>query len=275
MIALRRRRSASAIPAAFKQPKLGKKSELLVTSYYQAVNGKIEWDSGQWKPAKGALKQDSHGKCAYCEAPVAVVAHGDVEHFRPKSIYWWLAFAFDNYLFSCQICNQTHKADKFPVQGPRVVGPAMAPAMPAGQQLADLHTAVTLDPMLVSDANLIALWSPEQAELVNPYLEDPESLFVYEIDAVNEEVWIRSAGTPRADQAIQASHDCLGLNRDELRSERFIHLAQLIALNKLLSYSLPQAARAVGIAEVKRMMRPREPFAGMRRFFARQWGLAA
>src|ERR1035441_7770925 len=40
-----------------------------------------------WKAGKATLIADSHGKCAYCEAPTTVVAHGDVEHFRPKSVY--------------------------------------------------------------------------------------------------------------------------------------------------------------------------------------------
>jgi hypothetical protein len=39
-----------------------------------------------------------------------------VEHFRPASRYWWLAFTWDNLLFSCRNCNQSPaKLDKFPL----------------------------------------------------------------------------------------------------------------------------------------------------------------
>jgi 5-methylcytosine-specific restriction endonuclease McrA len=71
--------------------------------------GKVEFDAGHWKPGKKQLKAESFGKCAYCEAPTTVVAHGDVEHFRPKNVYWWLAYCYDNHLFACQICNQSQE----------------------------------------------------------------------------------------------------------------------------------------------------------------------
>ena len=43
-----------------------------------------------WKHAKSHLKAEARGKCAYCESATATVAYGDAEHFRPKSVYWWL-----------------------------------------------------------------------------------------------------------------------------------------------------------------------------------------
>lgn len=61
--------------------------------------------SSRWGKAKPQLLKESSGKCAYCETPTSVVAFGDVEHYRPKSKYWWLAYCYDNYLASCQICN--------------------------------------------------------------------------------------------------------------------------------------------------------------------------
>jgi uncharacterized protein (TIGR02646 family) len=75
---------------------------------------------------KQALLESHHGKCAYCEAPVGHIAHGDVEHFRPKAGYeedhsfnsggyFWQAYAWENLFYSCQICNQVHKGNQFPV----------------------------------------------------------------------------------------------------------------------------------------------------------------
>jgi hypothetical protein len=59
------------------------------------------------------------------EATTKQVAHGDVEHYRPKSIYWWLAYCYDNYLVSCQICNEVFKRDKFPIAGNQLIGPTV------------------------------------------------------------------------------------------------------------------------------------------------------
>jgi uncharacterized protein (TIGR02646 family) len=57
-----------------------------------------------------------HGKCAYCESKIMVVTYGEIEHFRPKSIYVDLTFTWENLLLSCDICNNTnHKGTKFPL----------------------------------------------------------------------------------------------------------------------------------------------------------------
>lgn len=82
---------------------------------------------------KKQLIDDQHDKCAYCErADVTANFHGDVEHLRPKAGwvqkkgdalsspgYYWLAYDWDNLLFSCQHCNQTHKKNLFPLKVPK------------------------------------------------------------------------------------------------------------------------------------------------------------
>lgn len=77
---------------------------------------------------KDALKRAQHGKCCYCEAPIAPASHGDVEHFRPKKAvrqgetdpelqpgYYWLAYTWSNLFVSCQVCNQSYKRSFFPL----------------------------------------------------------------------------------------------------------------------------------------------------------------
>ena len=87
-----------------------------------------DFKSTYWKPAKEQLKAETHDKCAYCEAPTKVVAHGDVEHYRPKSEYWWLAYCYDNYLFSCRERQRSVKRKQYrrPVDA-RLVGSACQP----------------------------------------------------------------------------------------------------------------------------------------------------
>lgn len=60
---------------------------------------------------KAALKAETKGKCAYCEAYVTGVSHGDIEHVTPKSRDRARTFDWSNLTFSCQICNQ-NKSDK-------------------------------------------------------------------------------------------------------------------------------------------------------------------
>ena len=234
----------------------------------------MKFDSGIWKPAKGALKKESGGKCAYCEASTETVAHGDVEHFRPKSIYWWLAFCYDNYLFACQLCNQTFKGDNFPVSGPVAVSPVLPAAKPAGAALDALVVQLTLDSEALTDDHFVALWSAESAHLINPYFEDPAPLFAYEVDVANEEIWLRSTGSDRADRAVEASERFLGLNRETLRRDRFAAYAELLVLKQVLDEpTLRQPTRRLVERHIVNMQKMRRPFAGLVRWFAAQAGL--
>jgi len=98
-----------------------------------------------WGELKSHLQTLFHDKCAYCEASFRDVAWGDVEHFRPKRKvtddknapillsdgsglphpgYFWLAYDPENFLPSCQLCNQAPaKLNQFPVQGARASAP--------------------------------------------------------------------------------------------------------------------------------------------------------
>src|SRR5262249_20038659 len=149
-----------------------------------------------WKNAKNQLEHESGGKCAYCEADTSVVAHGDVEHFRPKSTYWWLAYCYDNYLFSCQICNQTHKGDRFPIYGTRLESP-LPSSLRFDVTKEDLRAiAAMLAPDPLDDsagipmATFVQAITKEEAGLPDPYLVDPEPLFSWIADSVLKEVAI-------------------------------------------------------------------------------------
>ncbi|WP_107038196.1 retron system putative HNH endonuclease [Brumimicrobium mesophilum] len=64
-----------------------------------------------------ALLKIYNHKCAYCEQRIEQY---HVDHFRPKSIYYWLAFSWDNLLISCPKCNE-NKGKKFDIDGKRIV----------------------------------------------------------------------------------------------------------------------------------------------------------
>jgi len=58
--------------------------------------------------------------CAYCGDIIGRTGE-DVEHYRPKNHYWWLAYSLDNYFSSCGPCN-SRKGAKFPT-GAQASGP--------------------------------------------------------------------------------------------------------------------------------------------------------
>lgn len=53
-------------------------------------------------------------KCAYCEARY-YASYADIDHYRPKVTYWWLAWKADNLYFTCPLCNRSGKGDAFPL----------------------------------------------------------------------------------------------------------------------------------------------------------------
>lgn len=81
---------------------------------------------------KTTLSVAQHGKCAFCEAKITHVSYGHIEHYRPKAGckqskkdklhkpgYFWLAYTWENLLFSCELCNSRHKGNLFPLANPK------------------------------------------------------------------------------------------------------------------------------------------------------------
>jgi uncharacterized protein (TIGR02646 family) len=78
---------------------------------------------------KQMLVNMHHGKCCYCESKVRHTGPGTIDHYRPKAAsqqqegtpfirpgYYWLAYDWENLLFSCTTCNQSHKRNLFPLR---------------------------------------------------------------------------------------------------------------------------------------------------------------
>lgn len=93
----------------------------------------IQRRSNLWSELKQSLDDLSGGKCWYCESEQHR-SDNAVDHFRPKGKvaecsdhegYWWLAFDWRNYRFSCTFCNSSRvdvkkgdsggKQDCFPI----------------------------------------------------------------------------------------------------------------------------------------------------------------
>ena len=69
------------------------------------------------KDVKEKLLEIYHHKCAYCEQ---YEENLHVEHYRPVSTYYWLAYSWDNLLLACFSCNSMYKSDKFAIEGSKV-----------------------------------------------------------------------------------------------------------------------------------------------------------
>jgi hypothetical protein len=283
MIRLTRQRAAKAIPAKFRgQARLESELKLL-----KLRAGGEKPDSGHWTAAKPQLRKESGGKCAYCEGPTDLVAHADVEHFRPKAVYWWLAYCYDNYLYACQICNQVYKSDQFPCDGPQLAGPTM-PARATDASLRALLGTFAPDPLQdgggLARADFETGLRRERARLLHPYddtpdAEPPEAFLKWHADETLKEVAVAARkGDAVGRRKFAACESLFGLNREELRRWRWVRYADLKAFKDILDALDAQPKKdqieKLAKARLAEMIADAAPFAAMGRYFVNDvWNL--
>lgn len=278
MTKLERIRTAAAIPPAFRGPgRIAKSLELIRA---RAAGGTIEFKSSVWKEAKPQLKVETGGKCAYCESPTDTVAHGDVEHFRPKSKYWWLAYCYDNYVYACQICNQVHKGDEFPIHA--TSGVWTGPALPAPATFAALAETLIPDALDLTAGHALADFlvaaGKEKAGLVDPYVTDPDPLFKWVANDVLKIVELAPASNKvAAKRAFAGAEASYGLNREELKRTRWKTYTDFVvmkdALKALEAAGLEPALQQRVRDQIKSMTLVDAPYAGMVRYFVKEFQL--
>ncbi|MGO8793101.1 MAG: hypothetical protein ACLQVL_37795 [Terriglobia bacterium] len=87
--------------------------KLTLAARHKAINAR----SSVWRAAAEALGAASYEKCWYCECRQER-SDMPVDHFRPKNNvlgevdhpgYWWLAFDWKNYRYSCTYCNSMRR----------------------------------------------------------------------------------------------------------------------------------------------------------------------
>ncbi len=204
---------------------------------------KVSFDETLYRDpsVKQTLIQAQYGKCAFCESSLTHVSYGDVEHFRPKGGfrqrrggalrrpgYYWLAYAWENLLVSCELCNRRFKRNWFPLErrSTRVRGPK-----------GDL--------------------SKERPLLVNPAVDDPAAFITFhEHRAV--------AGALKGRSSIRG----YGLNRTTIRARRrrvIDVIERLIDVLEELPANHPKIATAE--AFLRRMADPAEEYSSMVRAY--------
>ena len=204
-------------------------------------------DTYAHETVKELLIDAQHGKCCFCESKITHISYGDVEHFRPKAGhrqsadepikkpgYYWLAYSWDNLFLSCQLCNQRHKQNLFPLADP---------ALRAISHICDLRL--------------------ESPLFIDPGREDPEQFISF-----REETPYAVEDNPRGAATLEA----LALGRRELREVRWdryrmlkeFYAITLLALDQPENqelHALSLRARAILAAAVQ----PSAPYASMAR----------
>lgn len=209
-------------------------------------------------------------KCCYCERKRTRQREMDVEHYRPKARvdrevdhqgYWWLAYDWNNYLWSCKSCNQGYKKDEFPLL------PGGVRAEKEGHDL-----------------------SLEKPCLINPRFEEPSEYLAYYKRKLGGRWFVRVITLPhligakkqRGEETIRI----LGLNRNDLGDDLVSERGEYLTADfEQLAYGLKRAEHQAENTEdlesrreyrrmisnyrerLKQFVHPSKTFSGFFRYF--------
>ncbi len=185
----------------------------------------VKKDIYRAKDVREQLMKDQHRKCAYCEKFIET-SYNDVDHYHPKTKYYWLGHSWDNLLYSCPICNRSNKNDKFPLE--------------------DENTRCN-----TTHDNI----EQEKTLLINPYIDDPLKHIKF-----NEHIIVG------IDNKGKTTEKELKLNRPELRFarkqqyERYEIMIKTKKIAETIYYQELMDLCNQSIAEMKSMD---SPFSGM------------
>jgi hypothetical protein len=211
-----------------------------------SARGRLQRDLGLLnKASPEPLLELFHGKCAFCETPLAGSRPPDIVPFRPRFqavnldgavdplSYWWLSYEWENLYPSCPPCSRM-KGPRFPVEGPRA---------PAETPWAELPVR-------------------EKALLLDPCRDEPERELVFD-----ETGAVASSTRPG-----QVTIEVLGLNRADLVEARRLELAKLqTSLAMLRSYTGAGAPLIPADLSIRALTAEGQPFAALRRQFVAEW----
>ena len=195
--------------------------------------------SNCYKKSKEELEIQFHNKCAYCETVIKKSnTYTTIDHYRPKSTYYWLVSEWSNLLLSCQICNTT-KSSKFPL-------------------IAD-NKKNKFPPLLNGNLNVKkckadnSVLIDERPYILHPKIDEPKKYFDFKIDknyAGIEIIGTDSEGSKDLKQKYigkgQATIEICDLNRPELKTDRYKKVIREIvkSFEKILKFLIVTEAPA-------------------------------
>ena len=155
------------------------------------------------KDTKESLKKIYNQKCAFCEQQIRECVDNEleecsstVEHYRPKSIYYWLAFSWDNLLWCCHRCNQ-NKGNSFEMDSIKIE-----------------YDEVFKDNIHSSASSYHTIENPK---MIHPELESILNKLSF-VDGIIDS----------SDSRVKYTIDTCGLDRDDLNEKRLVIIKAFI-----------------------------------------------
>lgn len=197
----------------------------------------ITYKGSVWSGLRDQLAEPSKGKCWYCETN-EIRSDNPIDHFRPKNSvsecddhpgYWWLAFDWKNYRYSCTYCNSRRvevetaggKQDHFPIFIP--------PDWNKCEADQNIERPMLLDPIDSDDCKLITFNNNGE---VCSVVEDKDSDEYKRVEKSIELYHFNHKPTTRARRAIFQRIDTLISSTNNLIGEGVDEKSEAIKSNK-------------------------------------------
>ncbi len=169
-----------------------------------------------YKKSREKLEEQFNGKCAYCETKYLATSDSWIEHYRPKSEYYWLAYQWSNLLPTCTKCNRT-KSNCFPLinEANKVKEPPL------------LNGKLNTDDCKADSAILLN----EHAFVLHPEIDNPKEYFDFQIAEDHEGIEIIGIDSIKHDKYKgrgDATIKICDLNRTELKIDRLKIIEEII-----------------------------------------------
>lgn len=194
---------------------------------------------------KKALKHIYKNKCAFCEQKVE---QSHVEHYRPKYIYYWLAYSWDNLIIACGFCN-FYKGVNFDL---------------LGNKLSFQNTSENIRKIHCSSSKNDEL---EKPKMVNPEITNPNGKILFHRNGIIES---------KDDRFAYTIEKCR-IDRKYLNDERrkILDIFQRDIKSAILEKSTINDQKVEIEAITRKFIRDSEdedlPFLGFRRFAISNW----
>ena len=147
------------------------------------------------------LNKYYYGKCAYCESN----CEAEIEHYRPKSHYFWLYYEWSNLFPVCHDCNKVGegKGIQFPVMGRKETSPQFKTSTGKLNKNLCKHNEFPL--------------KAEKPYVLHPEYDNPKEFFEFKINEAK--VGIDIVGIDTEGRGDKTKEVC-NLNRETLRTNR-------------------------------------------------------
>jgi len=145
----------------------GAKRQLYINTY----------GANKWSPLKSRMLAILGNKCWYTEVEL-VGAPLAVDHYRPTSVYWWLAFSPENFRVSCPFANSPKHNELYNrLGGKGATFPLLAPRTRAKRRCQlKAEKPVILDPCEPKDCALVAFQTDGRPVIHPDHAADAEAI---------------------------------------------------------------------------------------------------